>query len=188
MAKNINIILATTFNGGIGYKNKIPWNIPQEMKKFRKITREVNDKFKMNAIIMGRKTWESLPVKPLGGRQNVIITSNLNFKCDETAVVKNSISDAIYYCNNNEVIENIFIIGGSTLYNQFISSKTYHVNKIYLSVLFDKTIKTDTHIDLNQLIKRFDIEKDYDYLQECNSRLFASFICYNKTLHKKASI
>ena len=57
----INIIVAIDNIMGIGKNNKLPWNIPNDLKYFSKLTRgNVN-----NAILMGRKTWESLPVKPL---------------------------------------------------------------------------------------------------------------------------
>ena len=62
--KETAIIVATTTEYGIGMDNKIPWNIPEEMRNFRKVTTDSVSN-KRNCIIMGRKTWESLPYKPL---------------------------------------------------------------------------------------------------------------------------
>ena len=70
--KDINIIVATSTNYGIGYDNKMCWNIPEELNKFKEITTEVIDKTKKNCIIMGKNTWYSLPKKPLINRINII--------------------------------------------------------------------------------------------------------------------
>ena len=66
-----SIILACTFEGGIGYNNDIPWNIKSEIYLFKQITGN-KDQYKQNAVIMGRNTWESLPHKPLKDRLNII--------------------------------------------------------------------------------------------------------------------
>ena len=78
-SKKISVIIATTSSGGIGFNNKLPWNIPEDLRNFKRITSFVNDKSKKNAIIMGRATWESLPVKPLPNRLNIILTNDINY-------------------------------------------------------------------------------------------------------------
>ena len=55
--KDIGIILASTTSGGIGYKNSLPWRIPEELKKFKEITSKVNNIKKKNCVIMGKNTW-----------------------------------------------------------------------------------------------------------------------------------
>ena len=65
----INIIVAYCKNRGIGICNRLPWYLPQDLKRFKLLT--TGDE---NSIIMGRKTWESLPVKPLPKRKNIIVS------------------------------------------------------------------------------------------------------------------
>lgn len=74
--KDINIIVATSTNYGIGYDNKMCWNMPEELKNFKKITSDVNDNNKKNCVIMGKNTWYSLPKRPLANRINIIVSSN----------------------------------------------------------------------------------------------------------------
>ena len=59
---------------GIGYKNRLPFNLTDDMKRFQELTTGNGN----NAIIMGRKTWLSLPKSPLPNRSNIVISSNLN--------------------------------------------------------------------------------------------------------------
>ena len=121
MQQKVSLILACTLNGGIGYNGKIPWYIPSDLKKFRAITTKCVDENKINAVIMGRKTWESLS-KPLANRLNIVITSNKYYKVEnENVIVVHSIIAALY-CANKPYIENIFIIGGANIYNTFLQT------------------------------------------------------------------
>ena len=65
----IHLIWAQDQNGGIGKKRKLPWHIPADLKNFKKLTLN-------STIIMGRKTWTTLPVNPLSNRRNIVISSN----------------------------------------------------------------------------------------------------------------
>ena len=65
---DIHLIWAQDENGGIGKNGKLPWYISEDLKKFKKITSN-------STIIMGRKTWESLPMKPLPNRDNIVLSS-----------------------------------------------------------------------------------------------------------------
>ena len=66
------IIVSTDENGLIGDKGKLPWHIPEELIFFKQVTMG-------NPIIMGRKTWESLPKKPLPGRFNIVLSKSMPF-------------------------------------------------------------------------------------------------------------
>lgn len=105
----ISIIVAVSEDLGIGKNNKLLWHLPEDMKRFVKITYG-------KTVVMGKKTWESLPKKPLPGRKNVVITDipHDNFS---GAVTAYSIEDALNKCNSDD--ENI-IIGGGTIYSQFM--------------------------------------------------------------------
>ena len=67
----VNIIVAYCKGNGIGKNNALPWYIPQDLKHFSKLTKGNNN----NMVVMGRKTWDSLPFKPLPNRRNIVLTS-----------------------------------------------------------------------------------------------------------------
>ena len=175
--KHLSIIIASTFEGGIGYQNGLPWYIPKEMKKFKNITSSVVDELKTNAVIMGRKTFETLP-NPLVGRINIVISRNLNFFPQGHKVnvfVVKSMDEALQFCESNPRIESMFLIGGSVLLESFFQ-KNYSCSKLYLSIVYDTKLKTDTYFDLTYLYTKFQLQKDLNYEQESNDKLFASFI------------
>jgi dihydrofolate reductase len=184
-SKKINLIIACTFNGGIGYDNKLSWNISEDLKKFKKITSDINDKSKKNAIIMGRNTWESLPFKPLPGRVNIIISKNKNY-IQETENVKcfNNIINVLEYCNKDANIETIYVIGGSILYNCFLENDILlsKISRIYLSVVYGIDYNINKYIAIDKIYKNFIICKDYNYKKENNDKKFASYVCYSKKL------
>ena len=104
-------IVAASDNNVIGSDNKLPWNIPEDMKFFR-------EKTKGHAVIMGRKTYESMG-KPLPNRLNVVITRQSDFHAPGAVIVP-SIDAAVEYCQAKipEYGEEIFIIGGGEIYKQ----------------------------------------------------------------------
>ena len=110
----ISIIAAVNPQFIIGINGKIPWHIPEDLKRFKQLTMG-------KPIIMGRKTWESLGSKPLPGRMNVIVTSSNTVKegpaGDETVVVKVPQLDAILeFLRGATSYDEVFIIGGERLY------------------------------------------------------------------------
>jgi dihydrofolate reductase len=105
----ISIIVAVSDDWGIGKNNDLLWNISEDLKRFKKLTLG-------NTVVMGKKTWESLPKRPLPGRKNIVLTDNRN-EVIENAVTCYSIEDALSKCNENE---EIFIMGGGSIYRQFM--------------------------------------------------------------------
>jgi dihydrofolate reductase len=118
----ISIIVAVSENWGIGKNNELLWNIPSDLKRFKRLTLG-------NTLIMGKKTWESLPVRPLKGRKNVVLTDDPS-ECIDCSVTAYSIEDALSKCGKEE---EIFIIGGGSIYRQFmpIADRLYitHIHK-----------------------------------------------------------
>lgn len=172
-----SIILACTLEGGIGYNNAIPWNIKEDMMLFKKITEETSCYYKKNAIIMGRKTWESLPVKPLPNRINIIISSrssDFNTNNNPNIIVINNLENALFECEKSVNIDKIFVIGGKSLYDLCLNNECYSkwINDIHISIL-KKKYQCDTHINLKELIRKYknynihDINfyKDFIYLK-----------------------
>jgi dihydrofolate reductase len=118
----ISIIVAVSDDWGIGMNNELLWHLPEDLKRFKKLTMG-------NAIVMGKKTWESLPKRPLPGRKNVVLTDNPS-ECIDCAITAYSISDALDKCSSEK---EIFIIGGGSIYRQFmpLADRLYitHVHK-----------------------------------------------------------
>ncbi len=136
---NWSIIVAIGENNEIGKDNDLLWRISADMKRFKAITTG-------NTIVMGRKTFDSLPKGALPNRRNIILShQKLEF---ENTEIYNSI-DKITEVTKND--ENIFVIGGASLYEEFINT----VDKIYLTkvhssfnadVFFPKFNMTDWNI------------------------------------------
>lgn len=118
----IRIIVATSRNGVIGNDNKLIWDIPEDLKHFKKLTTG-------NTIIMGRKTYESIG-RPLPNRRNIIITRSEDYFIDGCEVV-NSLEEALLLCSND-----CFIIGGGEIYKQSIEI----ADKLYLTLIDDEFI------------------------------------------------
>jgi dihydrofolate reductase len=118
----ISIIVAVSDDWGIGKDNELLWNISEDLKRFKRLTMG-------NTIIMGKKTWESLPKRPLPGRKNVVLTDDPK-ECVDGSVTAYSIEDSLGKCDKSE---EIFIIGGGSIYRQFMpfADRLYitHVHK-----------------------------------------------------------
>jgi len=113
------LIAAMDPNRVIGYKNRIPWHIPEEMKHFKTSTMGYG-------VIMGRKTFESIG-KALPGRTNVVLSTNQNLALSDCKIA-HSLTEGIHYCSKQE---KVFIIGGRRLYEQAME----HADAILLSVI-----------------------------------------------------
>lgn len=138
---NINsmfsIIAAVSNTNGIGKNGKIPWNEPVDMKYFKTITSTVTDPTRQNAIIMGRKTYESLNGRSLPNRRNIVISSDCNNKIDWFT----SLQSAMDYLWYDKSIEKIFVIGGGQLYQEAIRHRG--CNELYIN-----RINTDAECDV----------------------------------------
>ena len=150
---NINLIWAQDLNGGIGIKNQLPWYISEDLQNFKSLT--VN-----STIIMGRKTWDSLKIKPLPKRRNIVMSSNLI----KSVECYNSVDILLNEVKN---ISKIFVIGGSEIYKLFYSKSTeLHITFIDKNV---DNIDTFFPIKISQIQKEFkkitsiDLTKDAVY-------------------------
>ena len=105
----INMIFARSANGVIGYKNAMPWHLPEDLAHFKKLTLG-------SPVIMGRKTWDSLPPKfrPLPGRQNIVITRQADWQV-QGVLSADSLQDALAHCSR---ADEVWIIGGAQIYAQ----------------------------------------------------------------------
>lgn len=110
-----SIIVAHSKNKIIGKDNKIPWHIPEDLKRFKELTTG-------KTIVMGRKTFESLPFV-LPNRKHIILTKNKDFTYNNQNVeICYDINNIIQKYKNSE--EEVFIIGGGEIYKQFLDTST----------------------------------------------------------------
>lgn len=159
----IGIIACLLPNFGIGYKGKLPWRLPSEIKFFKNVTTSTQDSNKRNAVIMGRKTWESIPHKfrPLPFRLNIIISRSfdrwnvVNSDTIFTNSLVKSINELKKKCNELK-IERIFIIGGADIYNQ-----SYELCDYFLITMIesDHPVEIDTFLNKKLLMEHF-VESD----------------------------
>jgi len=115
----ISIIVAVAKNGVIGREGTLPWYIPEDLKRFRKITQH-------HPVIMGRKTYESIG-KILPERKNIILTRQKCYHV-EGAAIAHSFQDAITLCQSMDT-EEVFVIGGESIYREAL----VHSDRIYLT-------------------------------------------------------
>lgn len=118
----IHLIWAQDENGGIGVSGKLPWHITDDLKNFKKITLN-------STIIMGRKTWDSLPIKPLPNRTNLVLSKSTKIK----SITYNSYDKCMHFLEKNK-INKVFIIGGRSIYSRFFNDAQYlHITNIHLN-------------------------------------------------------
>lgn len=106
---SLSIIVAVSENGVIGRDNDLPWRLPSELQLFKTLTED-------SVLIMGRKTWDSLPLKPLPGRPCLVVSRGIGE--DDGGVYVTSISAALHYASVKYPNKSVFIIGGSSIYAQ----------------------------------------------------------------------
>lgn len=104
---HISLIVAMASNGVIGANGALPWRIAEDMRRFKALTMG-------KPCIMGRKTWDSLPKKPLPGRTNIVVTRDKHFSA-EGAIVAHSMDEALALASA-EAPDEIMIIGGAEIY------------------------------------------------------------------------
>ena len=106
---SLNLIFARAANNVIGHNNTLPWHLPEDMAHFKRTTLGC-------PVIMGRKTWDSLPPKfrPLPGRLNVVVTRQADWQATG-ALCAHSLADAVALCPADS---QIWVIGGAEIYAQ----------------------------------------------------------------------
>lgn len=111
----ITLVLARADNGVIGDAGRIPWRIPHDMKRFKALTMG-------KPIVMGRKTWESFPKRPLPGRTNIVITRDKAYAAPGAVVVP-SLDEALRRASQ-DAPDAIMIVGGAEIYREVLPRAT----------------------------------------------------------------
>ena len=194
-----NIIVACTKNRGIGYENSLPWKISSDLKKFRDLTIGNGN----NAVIMGKNTWTSLPIKYLKSRDNLILSTTLKLSTcyidnndnndnnddndniySRSTLIKvfSEIETMIAYCNKAQY-DCVWIIGGAEIYNLFLDRantiQDIEISEIHITWI-DQDFICDTFFP--------DIEtpnENYQYkmVSESLHNVVASYKVYDRVYH-----
>jgi len=135
--KSVELIVARDTKFGIGLNGKIPWRCRDDMLHFKKVTSRTIDPEKQNAVIMGRRTWESLN-KPLVDRINIVLSSS-----PQLVPSCQTLKAAIKYANKHPLVEKIFIIGGSQVYRE--AMETLDVNTVWMTIIH-REFPTDRNV------------------------------------------
>ncbi len=139
----IKLIVAYDQKRGIGKNGTMPWYFPNDLKWVSKITRTTSDNNKRNALLMGRKTWESIPAqrRPLYNRLNIILTKSLKIEETNDLIIASDIKDFFETKELLRDIETYFIFGGETIYQQFLELDV--IDEILVTEI-KKTYECDT--------------------------------------------
>ncbi len=110
------IIVAIDEAGGIGKDGDLPWQLSADMTHFKNVTQGSGN----NAVIMGRKTWDSIPDKfrPLPGRLNVVLSRQTDLGLPDDTLLANQLDDALATCQD---CDEVFVIGGGAIYQQALA-------------------------------------------------------------------
>ena len=161
--KPISIIVAVAEHNAIGNQNQLLCHLPADLKYFKRVTSG-------HPVIMGRRTWFSLPRRPLPGRKNIVLT-DIPGETFEGAIAANRIEDIVAQCDPD--LEN-FVIGGGMVYRQFmpIAQKLYitHIHHAFEADTFYPEISPEAWEKISADPHEPDQENPYPYTFTVYSR------------------
>lgn len=161
---NFKIIVAVDKDLGIGLNNTLPWNYKSDMKFFREMTKGHGN----NAVVMGKNTYLSIG-RELPGRKNIVLSTSLNYVSKNIDIFQN-IDDLCEYCKDKNY-DSIWIIGGESIYRQFLELEL--VNVIYITEI-DEKYECDTFFP--NLLDNFILSKnDFDKFENNTKLTFKKY-------------
>lgn len=159
----ISIIVAVSDDWGIGWENNLLFHIPEDLKRFKRLTIG-------KCVIMGKKTWESLPKKPLPGRKNIVLT-DIPDECIDCSVTAYSVEDALSKCDRNE---EVFIIGGGSVYRQFLPV----TDRLYITHVHKKALADVFFPEIDRIQWRV-VEKE-EFVSDDDNRIPYTYVIYDR--------
>ena len=176
MFKSLKIILCCDATEGIGFKNKLPWNIPEEMNLFREKTIGNGN----NCVIMGRATFESIPstFRPLKKRHHFILSRDKSFFVNHPNITILDSFESLLEEINKKDFDDYWVIGGKSIYETVLTHPyVSYISEIHVSILHD-SYECDTFLNNITKIKDHDSfvlkeKKEYELFTH-------SIICRNK--------
>ncbi len=133
MKRALEIVVAADELGGIGKSGELPWNLPRDLAFFKRTTTDASRTGLRNAVVMGRKTWETIPprFRPLAGRLNVVITRNPSYSVPDGVLCAASLADAEQKLQAHGDVERVFVIGGGEIFS--IALREAACTRVYLT-------------------------------------------------------
>ena len=159
---SVRLIVAIGKDGAIGLNGNLIWRIPADLKRFKALTTGF-------PVIMGRKTWESLPKKPLPNRRNIVLTRQGDIKA-EGAEIANSIEEALKLTEGKSP----FIIGGAEIYKAFMPYTT----ELHLTEVDAECPDADAKLNLN-------LDSEWEKIEESPEEMTQEGISYRYTTYKR---
>jgi dihydrofolate reductase len=160
---NLAIIVAMTDEGIIGKDNALPWRLPEDLKRFQKLTLG-------HPIIMGRKTFESIG-KPLHRRENIVLTQSRDFHQEGVHMV-HSFESALKLCDAmGEAGKKRFAIGGRRVFEEALPL----ANTLYLTYIHHP-FSGDTYFPKFELEKDFDINEQSEHISSSEPNFKYTFL------------
>ena len=164
----ISIIVAVSDDWGIGKNNELLWHIPEDLKRFKRLTLG-------KCVIMGKKTWESLPRKPLPDRKNIVLT-DIPDECIDCSFTAYSIPDALSKCEKDQ---EVFVIGGGSVYRQFMPA----ADRLYITHVHKKA-PADIYFPKIDRRKWKVIERE-ECISEDETKIPYSYVIYERRRSRK---
>lgn len=147
------MIVAVSQDWAIGNDNGLLFHIPADLRRFKELTSG-------HHVLMGRKTYESLPVDKLPNRINTVLTRDKNYPVPSDVFTIDSVDNVLSHYHSGVQDKDLFIIGGSTIYSQFIN----HADEVLLTYIDKAAEKSDTFFNrklLEELFYITDFKKNY---------------------------
>ena len=141
--KPFSLVAASDAERGIGRKGDLPWSLPSDMAYFRTLTQKTDDPELQNAVIMGRKTWDSIPprFRPLSKRLNVVLTRQTAYTAEPGVLIAASFDEALAVLSDDPEVGHIFVVGGGAVYQETIIHR--QCTAVFLTEI-DKSFECDT--------------------------------------------
>jgi dihydrofolate reductase len=144
MRPSFSAIFARTPSGGFGRSGTLPWHVPSDLKRFKTITQG-------NVVVMGRKTWDSLPIKPLPRRDNVVLTRSACGERLDDSTIALTLEDCIERRMLADGGKKWFIIGGAELIHTCF--RLGLISELHLTTL-KSDVDCDVHVRIPEEIER----------------------------------
>lgn len=170
MFRRLSLIVATDIKNGISRKGKIPWNIKEDMNFFQDVTTRKFPPSTINAVIMGKNTWRSIPgtYRGLKNRLNVVVSSSmtkqelyLDNKTNTPSSICSDIEKSLEFCKKQDIGQ-VYIIGGKSVYEYFLK-KPDLLDNIYVTKINDD-YQCDNQLDsqlMDDIPNKFKVDSLY---------------------------
>lgn len=166
----VKLIVCLNNTLSIGNGNALIYHISDDIKHFKKLTSN-------NIVVMGRKTYESLPIKPLPNRVNIVVTSDANFKADG-CIILSSVKEVISFYKTLNTDKILYVIGGGQLYKSFLDEDLIDTMEITMVVDdFEGNIKFPNVLNDNE---KWEIINKSDDMIDSKSGLHYVFLTYSR--------